>query len=488
MSPRWFGPLALLLVIVFVGLTEAALRFAGQAAPRRLFEHVQTLDGRNAYRSITNRFETERVMGRPLPIREFPAVKAPGVLRAFVVGESTAFGYPFGPEGSFARFLELRLSAVAPAGRIVEVINAAAPGVSSQDVFEVVEEVLDYQPDLLIVGVGQNEFINHPWRGTSMWLDEAQIALRRTAIYGVLSRLTRREPPASGDDLKTFLAALSPLEARPLEPEDPRRQHGLEFFRSRLDRIVSAARGHGVPLVLMTQASNIRDWKPFSGEAAAAAYTEAQALDKAGRTADALDAYRRARDLDGLPVRATAAVNEAIRSAASQGAALLDLAANMDEWARDGIPGSDLFLDDLHPRLPIQDRIALSLHQTIVESQVIDWPAPSPEIVTPSIESRLGTAALAAAFADQAAYCARLGEHALAIEHFRMADELALAAGADARQTLLDARLGLAVVLQRIGDTKNAAAVLEAARPIDPALVDAVSKQMAAEAAAAAAK
>ena len=114
MHPRWFGPLALALVLGLAGLTELALRYAGLAAPRSLFERVRTLDGRDVYRSVANRFEAGRVMGRPLPEREFPAVKAPAVVRIFVVGESTAFGYPFGPEGSFARFLDLRLAATAP--------------------------------------------------------------------------------------------------------------------------------------------------------------------------------------------------------------------------------------------------------------------------------------------------------------------------------------------------------------------------------------
>ena len=481
-SPRWFGPLALALVIGLVGLTEGALRFAGFAAPRQLFERVRTLDGRDVHRSVTNRFEAERVMGRPLPVREFPAAKGTGVVRIFVVGESTAFGYPFGPEGSFARFLELRLAAAAPQGRIAEVINAAAPGVSSEDVLEVVREVLAYEADLVVVGVGQNEFINHPWRGTSVWLDEVQIKLRRTAIHGALQRAARSDVQPAGDDLKTFLNALSPLEASPLAPEDPRREHGLEFFRSRLERIAEAARARAVPLAFMTQASNLRDWKPFSGDAAASAFTEAKSLDGAGRHTEALAAYRRARDLDGLPVRASTAINDVIHQVASErGAALIDVAAHADAWARDGIPGSDLFLDDLHPRLPVQDRIAEALHRTLVQTKTLEWPLAPESGQALATKNALSGPALAAAFADQAAYCARLGENDLAVEHFRAAERLALAAGPDARQTLVDARLGLAIVLSRMGDVDGANAMLEATRPFAPALVDAVSKQIADE-------
>lgn len=480
-SRRWFGPLALATVIGLIALTEGALRYAGLAAPRRLFERVRTLDDRDIYRSVPGRFEAERVAGRPLPERSFRAGKAPGTIRIFVVGESTAFGYPLGPEGSYARFLELRLAAVAPEGRAVEVVNAAAPGVGSQDVLDVVREVLDYDADAVIVGVGQNEFINHPWVGRSLWLDEVQILLRRTALYGAMRRAFGRAAPPSGDDLQAFLNALSPLDAAPLEPGDPRRQHGLDFFRSRLGRIVEAARGRGVPLMLMTQASNLRDWKPFSGEAAASAYAEAKSLDQAGRYAEALAAYHRARDLDGLPVRAPDAFNDAIRATAGDGVVVVDLASAVETWATDGIPGSDLFLDDLHPRLPVHDRVAGLLHRALVDNQVLNWPGPTPEESPVRVDAALGGAALAAAFGDQAAYCARLGEDVLAVQHFRTAERLAEAAGPDARQTLLDVRLGLAVVLRRLGDADGSRAALAAARPLAPALVDAAAQQIESE-------
>src|SRR5262249_51211154 len=49
-------------------------------------------------------------------------------VRIFVVGESSAFGYPFGPEFAFSAFLQQRVSAAKP-DRTVEVVNAAIPGI-----------------------------------------------------------------------------------------------------------------------------------------------------------------------------------------------------------------------------------------------------------------------------------------------------------------------------------------------------------------------
>lgn len=76
--------------------------------------------------------------------------------RIFVLGGSAANGEPFGPQGSFSRFLQDNLTKTFPAKQF-NVINAARKGFGSVRVFQIFNEIIHYDPDLVVVYFGNNE-------------------------------------------------------------------------------------------------------------------------------------------------------------------------------------------------------------------------------------------------------------------------------------------------------------------------------------------
>src|SRR5204862_4402583 len=66
-------------------------------------------------------------------------------------------GWPFGPEFAFPRFLHDRLAAAFP-DRYVEVVNCGVNAVASWDVRRVLEEIVRYGPDVVIVYTGHNDW------------------------------------------------------------------------------------------------------------------------------------------------------------------------------------------------------------------------------------------------------------------------------------------------------------------------------------------
>src|SRR5262249_49477194 len=98
-----------------------------------------------------------RVMRRRDVAVSFRQEKPSNGLRIFVVGESSAWGFPFGPEFAFSRFLQERLQAAMP-DRAVEVVNAAMPGIGSWHARKIVDEIANYRPDVILVYLGHNEF------------------------------------------------------------------------------------------------------------------------------------------------------------------------------------------------------------------------------------------------------------------------------------------------------------------------------------------
>ena len=117
----------------------------------------------------------------------FNRLKAPGVFRVFCVGGSTTRGWPFHEKLSYPSLLSLYLKEALPS-RKIEVINAGFLASDSFSDLSLVRELLDYQPDLLLVYEGRNDAWNHSLRsGRLEWLLRAHIFLSRNLrAYGLL--------------------------------------------------------------------------------------------------------------------------------------------------------------------------------------------------------------------------------------------------------------------------------------------------------------
>ncbi len=77
-----------------------------------------------------------------------------------------------------------------------------------------------------------------------------------------------------------------------------------------------------------------------------------------GKPAEAREGFQKAIAFDETPHRCTPEMNRSVRSAAEgAGALLVDVAAFFDESSPDGIPGDELFMDNVHPWLDHQARI-----------------------------------------------------------------------------------------------------------------------------------
>ena len=87
----------------------------------------------------------------------FRMPKPSDTIRIFTLGGSATYGEPYGPEGSFSRWLEDRLSLLRRDNR-VEVINCGRKGFGSVRVSRIFDEIVRYDPDLILVYYGNNEY------------------------------------------------------------------------------------------------------------------------------------------------------------------------------------------------------------------------------------------------------------------------------------------------------------------------------------------
>ena len=257
--------------------------------------------------------------------QSFPVHKAPGTYRIFSVGGSTAYGHPWKDATSFSGWLREFLPE-ADKSKKWEVINAGGISYASYREARLIEEFVNYQPDLFIVYSGHNEFLEERTyrkaagvpvllRETSAWLDHTRTY---TAMRLLLRKLTKEntasgsaspgaKPTNMADEVDDVLQkTIGPTS---YTRNDTLRHDVLEHYRVSLERMARLAHSVGAQVIFLTTPGNEKDCSPFKSEpkpglSEADRYrvnelmNRAAEADQAGQPASAWDSYRLAASID----------------------------------------------------------------------------------------------------------------------------------------------------------------------------------------------
>ena len=204
-----------MVTLVFFGLVEVALYFAG-FRPQILSE--------DPYVGFTARiplFVPQEQSGGPTLMvtaenktawfneQQFKKEKNPDSFRIFCLGGSTTYGRPYGDSTSFCGWLREFLKA-ADTNHAAELINAGGISYASYRVALVLEEIIQYDPDLVIVYTGHNEFLEHrsydSVRNTPAILRQVGAVLSHSRAYSVIRGWVYQgraaaDTPSSASDL-----------------------------------------------------------------------------------------------------------------------------------------------------------------------------------------------------------------------------------------------------------------------------------------------
>ena len=370
----------------------------------------------------------------------FLARKDSQVVRIVVQGGSSAAGYPYYYGGSFSRMLEQRLQQSWPERR-VEVINTAVAAVNSYTMLDLADEIINIRPDAIIVYAGHNEYYGALGVGSSESLGRNRQVVRlylnlqswRTMqLLGSALGSLAREAPDSGAVPTTLMERMVGRQTIPFR--SPTYEAGLRQWQRNLSGLLRKYRQHDIPVLVGTVASNERTHAPFiSGTSAGfnleASYREAlesedlgsaiaqmeevaeldsiaaqpffalgKLLDAAGRYSSARDAYLKAKDRDQLRFRAPEAINDISHTEAEAGGAwFVDTQNALVRAAQDGIIGSDLMLEHLHPNVEGYFLIADAYYEALLSKDILGIPgryvpteAARQEVLFTSVDSLFG--------------------------------------------------------------------------------------------------
>ena len=157
--PVGFYLVTVLAPFILFAFIEVALRVAGYGAPDPTFIPVPGSEGKLLFLNpdLTRRYFKGATFV-PQSINDvFTVVKDPNILRIFILGESSAAGFPYEPNGSFSRFLALKLKLLYPQKKF-EVVNLGIAAINSYAILDILEDVIAQKPDLVLVYTGHNEF------------------------------------------------------------------------------------------------------------------------------------------------------------------------------------------------------------------------------------------------------------------------------------------------------------------------------------------
>jgi len=432
----FFRLLLILLPFLLIFSIEIILRLAGfNAGYGQIFQPYQYKAGHLTTNQEIGKFYFSGSGYGSLGTQEvFIARKPAQTIRIFTLGGSTAAGYPYIYSGTFSAFLEQRLQLAYPDYQI-EVLNLGMTAINSYTVRDFARECLCYNPDLIIVYAGHNEFYGALGSasaqaslfGTNRPLTLAYLRLKRLKIYQAIQSLTRWVKPNQETDTHagqgTLMARMA--EEKSIALDSPLYHATKTIFEANLRDIARWANDRNVPVLLTTLVSNLRDQKPFVSIHSPAADTSgfalrwqrvkqlmlavsySSALDTlkkmividpdyallhfyAGRCAElqeqyriAARYYRRARDLDGLRFRATDEFNDVIRSVANRpGTFLCEMEVALEQHAVNGLIGKDLMLEHLHPNLEGYFRLGQILEESVIGQNILRQVIPQlPEAV-----------------------------------------------------------------------------------------------------------
>ncbi len=362
-----FKIIAVLLPVVFLVLLELLLRLFGYGQNYRLFVEDEKHSGywvMNPH--VSEKYFTTAENATIGNQERFKKQKDPQTFRIFVLGASTAIGYPYLHNGAFPRWLQYRLMHTFP-DKDFEVINLSLTAINTYTLLDFARQVVDYAPDAVLVYAGHNEYygalgvgatnaigqnphlvrmvvglrdfrlmqlVTHTVRGLQQWLSDDPVDLREN----LMKRMAARQQISYGS-------------------EDY--QSGIHQFEVNLNDMLNTFQQHQIPVLISNLVSNEKDIKPFisdtTGQEKSALhyYQLGHEAYGQGDFTKAKQAYVRAKELDMLRFRAPEAMNEIIENLATHYGQvhLIDARSLFEAHSPQGIIGKETLLEHVHPNL-----------------------------------------------------------------------------------------------------------------------------------------
>lgn len=368
--------------------------FVGFSAVHPLF--VLNRDG--------TRYEISPAHDRFFCPESFDAVKPRGEFRIFCLGGSTVQGRPFAKETSYTTWLELSLRAADPS-HPWRVINCGGTSYASYRLAEVMRELRSYQPDLFLIDMGHNEFLeDRTYQHITHVPKSIRYPLELTSGLRLFGLIRSTVVAFGGRPHAPEKAILGPAVEAKLDyrgglatyhHDETWQRDVIDHFEFNLRRMLRVAQEARVPVILINPVYNL-DTPPFKSEHrpglsnearqqfeaywnearqsygknlpkaierlreaiaiddrhAGIHYALAKCYQQLDRTEEARRSFIDAKETDVCPLRILEPMSQMMLDVGREsGTPVIDLVDLFSARSRDGILGDDWLVDHVHPSI-----------------------------------------------------------------------------------------------------------------------------------------
>jgi tetratricopeptide (TPR) repeat protein len=359
----YFNFILLLIPIFIIFILEVSLSVFNYGEPYKQWEIVDS-QMMMCNPEIAKRYfyTTDAV---PYPSQDlFDINKKENSLRIFILGGSSAAGYPFTPNGSFARYVRKRLELIY-LNKTIEVINTAMAAINSYSLLDMMPGILEQKPDVILFYAGHNEYYGALGAGSletlgnSRWLVNQMLAANKYKTVQLLRNFIKRIMtfiPSSEEKGGTLMSRMA--KDQMITFGSSVYQTGINQFEGNLDEMLQMAKDANIKVILSDLACNLKDQSPFVSideeNVSSANYNYNKGLKNLGSndSTKALAFFQKAKDLDALRFRAPSEINSIIELLAKKyNFPFVSAVKRFNELSQDGIVGNNLMTDHLHPTI-----------------------------------------------------------------------------------------------------------------------------------------
>jgi tetratricopeptide (TPR) repeat protein len=350
----------------------------------------------------SKKYFTDQQIATTGNVEPFSKKKDANTIRIFVLGESTTIGYPYFHNGSFHRWLQYRLMHSYP-DKNFEIVNISLTAVNSYTVWGFSKEVVNYEPDAILIYTGHNEYYGALGVGSTnnlggnthmvnllLALRELKLTQLLTSAYEKIVRSFRSRDGNVGKIRMELMVA-----DQQIPYQSALFNRGIDQFRENMDKTMALFSDHKIPVFISNVVSNEKDMSPFistsvdslrypefaknyslglkalndkdepaawsllkkadsvySGQALCNFYLGRLAY-RRGDLPLAKQYFSKAKELDALRFRAPDGINDEISQLCTKysNVHLVDSKAVFEANSGDHIIGNELILEHVHPNL-----------------------------------------------------------------------------------------------------------------------------------------
>lgn len=224
-------------------------------------------------KNFTNRYFFHKGIITPVPLSQtFSVKKSSSTYRIFCLGASTVQGFPYTPNSGFPAYLKYILSSFHE-NKNIEVVNCGITAIASYSVLDMSREIIEnYEPDLLVVYSGHNEFYGVLGQASRLSLFENRTILntflkfQKSKLFLLLRNILNF---VFGDDIRdqdlekhnTMMSIMAKNIG--IQKGSPIFKKTLKSYRANIEDIVKIAKEHNTNILLCSLVDNLKDFAPF---------------------------------------------------------------------------------------------------------------------------------------------------------------------------------------------------------------------------------